>query len=203
MADRLGTAELAALGPPSGAQRGGGAGGSRCAGRSGTRVDREPRRCRSRLRDTFSWPARVEVVGERPWLVIDGAHNAASAAALADTLLTCFPPTRRTLVFGTTRDKDMETQLRALLPLFDVVIATRYIENARAVAPEDVAAAVFDLSGHAALIAADPAEALELARQATAPEDLICVTGSLFLAAESRAIIMPHVRGPAITEAVT
>ena len=33
----------------------------------------------------------------------------------------------------------------------------------------------------------------------TAPEDLICVTGSLFLAAESRAIVMPHVRGPLIT----
>ena len=91
------------------------------------------------------WPARVEVVGEKPWLVIDGAHNAASAAALADTLATCFPPTRRTLVFGTTRDKDLEAQLRALLPLFDVIIATRYVENPRAVAPEDIAAAVFEL----------------------------------------------------------
>ena len=152
---------------------------------------------------TLRWPARVEVVGEKPWLVIDGAHNAASAAALADTLLTCFPPARRTLVFGTTRDKDLEAQLRALLPLFDVIIATRYVENPRAVAPEDIAAAVFELSGHTALIAADPAEALELARQSTAPEDLICVTGSLFLAAESRAIVMPHVRGPSITGVVT
>jgi dihydrofolate synthase / folylpolyglutamate synthase len=152
---------------------------------------------------TLSWPARVEVVSERPWLVIDGAHNAASAAALADTLLTCFPRVQRTLVFGTTRDKDMEAQLRALLPLFDGVIVTRYVENARAVAPEEVAAAVFSLTGRNAVIATDPAEALELARQSTAPEDLICVTGSLFLAAESRAIVMPRVRGPAITEVVT
>ena len=37
------------------------------------------------------WPARVEVVGEKPWLVIDGAHNAASAAALADTLRDLLP----------------------------------------------------------------------------------------------------------------
>ena len=96
------------------------------------------------------WPARVEVVGEKPWLVIDGAHNAASAAALADTLRTCFPPARRTLVFGTTRDKDLEAQLRALLPLFDVIIATRYVENPRAVAPEDIAAAVFELTGRTA-----------------------------------------------------
>ena len=149
------------------------------------------------------WPARVEVVGEEPWLVIDGAHNPASAAALADTLTTCFPPTRRTLVFGTTREKDLEAQLQALLPLFDVIIATRYVENPRAVAPEDIAAAVLELSGNAALIAADPAEALELARQSTAPEDLICVTGSLFLAAETRAIVLPHVRGPSVTGVVT
>ena len=71
--------------------------------------------------------------GQQPWLVIDGAHNGASAVALADTLLTCFPPTPRTLVFGTTRDKDLEGQLRALIPLFDVIIATRYVENPRSV----------------------------------------------------------------------
>ena len=53
------------------------------------------------------WPARVEVLGESPWLVIDGAHNVASAEALALTLETSFPATPRTLVFGTTRDKDM------------------------------------------------------------------------------------------------
>jgi dihydrofolate synthase/folylpolyglutamate synthase len=149
------------------------------------------------------WPARVEVVAQNPWLVIDGAHNAASAAALAETLQTCFPSTRRTLIFGTTREKDLAGQLRALLPSFDVIIASQYVENPRAVAPETIAAAVFDLTGRPARIAADPAEALELARQLTAPEDLICVTGSLFLAAETRAIIMPHVRGPLITGVVT
>src|SRR5581483_293131 len=75
------------------------------------------------------WPARVEIVGESPWLVIDGAHNVASAEALAETLRTCFPPSRRTLVFGTSRDKDLRGQLRALLPGFDTLIATRYVEN--------------------------------------------------------------------------
>ncbi len=151
----------------------------------------------------LKWPARVEVVGEKPWLVIDGAHNAASAAALAETLLTCFPPTRRTLVFGTTREKDLEGQLAALLPCFDSLIATRYIENPRSVAPEAVAAAALELGGPPIRIAQDPAEALDLARHLTAPEDLICVTGSLFLAAESRVLVMPHVRGPLASGVVT
>ena len=149
------------------------------------------------------WPARVEVLGQSPWLVIDGAHNAASAVALADTLRTCFPSTRRTLVFGTTREKDLAGQLGALLPFFEVIIASQYVENPRAVAPKTIAAAVFDLSGRPARTAADPAEALELARQLTAAEELICVTGSLFLAAEARAIILPHVRAPVISGVVT
>jgi dihydrofolate synthase / folylpolyglutamate synthase len=152
---------------------------------------------------TLRWPARVEVIGQQPWLVIDGAHNAASAAALADTLQTCFPPTTRTLVFGTTREKDLEGQLRALIPLFDVIIATRYVENPRSVAPETIAAATMELAGCSAQIASDPAEALDLARRLTAPYGLICVTGSLFLAAEARAIVLPHVRGPSITGVVT
>jgi dihydrofolate synthase/folylpolyglutamate synthase len=147
----------------------------------------------------LKWPARVEVVAEKPWIVIDGAHNVASAAALADALQTCFPPARRTLVFGTTREKDLEGQLRALLPSFETVIATRYVENPRSVAPEDIAATTFELGGRSVRITQDPAEALALARRLTAPEDLICVTGSLFLAAEARAILMPQVRGPVVT----
>jgi dihydrofolate synthase/folylpolyglutamate synthase len=136
------------------------------------------------------WPARVEVLGEAPWLVIDGAHNVDSAEALARTLATCFPATHRTLVFGTTRDKDLEGQLRALLPAFDTLIATRYVENPRAVPAEDVANAIRGIDGREAHLTSDPAEAIDRARRLTPPDGLICVTGSLFLAAETRALIL-------------
>ena len=149
------------------------------------------------------WPARVEVLGQEPWLVIDGAHNAASAAALAETLRTYFPPARRTLIFGTSREKDLEGQLRELLPAFDTIIATRYIENPRSVPPETIAACVVELTGSSVRIAAEPSDALELSRRLTPPDGLICVTGSLFLAAEARAIVMPHVRAPCYSGAVT
>jgi dihydrofolate synthase/folylpolyglutamate synthase len=143
------------------------------------------------------FPARVEIMGESPWLVIDGAHNVASAEALAETLGACFPATRRTLVFGTTRDKDLRGQLRALLPMFDTLIATRYVENPRAVNPEDVATAIAALGGRAAAIAADPSEALAAARRLTPAGGLICVTGSLFLAAEARALVLGRAPTPA------
>jgi dihydrofolate synthase/folylpolyglutamate synthase len=143
------------------------------------------------------WPARVEILGESPWLVIDGAHNVASAEALAETLRTCFPPTCRTLVFGTTRDKDLRGQLRALLPCFETVVPTRYVENPRSVSPEDVARAVLEIDGRSTWTAADPTEALAVARRLSPRDGLICVTGSLFLAAEARALILPHEAAPA------
>ena len=140
----------------------------------------------------LKWPARVEILGQRPCLVIDGAHNAASAIALVETLLTCFPLSRRTLVFGTTREKDLRGQLLALLPLFDEVIATRYLENPRSMPTETIADAGLMLTGQTIRTTDHPAEALELARRLTAPDSLICVTGSLFLAAEVRAIVLRH-----------
>jgi dihydrofolate synthase/folylpolyglutamate synthase len=146
---------------------------------------------------TLRWPARVEVMEKTPWLVVDGAHNVASALALAETLRTCFPPTPRTLVFGTTRDKDLSGQLRALLPLFETLIACRYLGNPRFVPPADIAAAIESIDGRKARIAHDPAEALELARQLTGASGLICVTGSLFLAAEARAILLGQKPAPA------
>jgi dihydrofolate synthase/folylpolyglutamate synthase len=149
------------------------------------------------------WPARVEVLGQDPWLVIDGAHNTASAAALAETLRTCFPPARRTLIFGTSRDKDLTGQLQALIGCFQTVIATRYTENPRSVAPETIASAALDLTGRSIRTTADPAEALELARRLTPPDGLICVSGSLFLAAEARAIVLPQVRRPNVVGVVT
>jgi dihydrofolate synthase/folylpolyglutamate synthase len=136
------------------------------------------------------FPARVEVVGDRPWQIIDGAHNVASAEALAEALEFCVPPGSRTLVFGTTRDKDLAGQLRVLLPLFDRVVATRYVENPRSVSAEDVATTVRALDGPTAAIEPNPASALALAKQLTPQGGVICVTGSLFLAAEARAILL-------------
>jgi dihydrofolate synthase/folylpolyglutamate synthase len=147
---------------------------------------------------TLKWPARVEVLGQRPLLVIDGAHNGASAVALADTLRTCFPAVPRTLVFGTSRDKDLRGQLQALLPSFDDVIATRFLENPRSLSPETIASAVLMLSGRTAHTAGGPADALDLARHLTMPDGLICVTGSLFLAAEARAVVLNYKAAPLV-----
>ena len=150
----------------------------------------------------LEWPARVEVLAERPWVVVDGAHNVASALALAETLRACFPPAPLTLVFGTTREKDLPGQLAALLPLASIVVATRYVENPRSVPPEEIAEAVRELGRPPAQLASNPAEALALARRLTPINGLICVTGSLFLAAETRVLILQRDNPSAVRPAL-
>ena len=97
------------------------------------------------------------------------------------------------------RDKDLPGQLKALLPCFDTIIATRYVENPRSVPPESIADQVLAMSGRVAHIAAEPAGALALARELTDSDGLICVSGSLFLAAEARAIVLDLARPPSFT----
>jgi dihydrofolate synthase / folylpolyglutamate synthase len=138
----------------------------------------------------LKWPARIELLSEKPWLIVDGAHNVASAQALAGALEHNFPIVPRTLVFGTSRDKDLAGQLRVLLPLFDRLVATRYVENPRAVAPEEIVATASRFSSIPALMAPDPVSAIAEARLATQEGEMIVVTGSLFLAAETRASLL-------------
>jgi dihydrofolate synthase/folylpolyglutamate synthase len=84
-------------------------------------------------------PARVETLSKHPVVIVDAAHNLASAKALDTTLEEHFPaPNSSILIFSTSQDKDAAGMLQVLLPRFDHCIVTRYRNNPRALATEDV-----------------------------------------------------------------
>jgi dihydrofolate synthase/folylpolyglutamate synthase len=129
-------------------------------------------------------PGRVEVLGRRPWLIVDAAHNPVSARALAGALRGV--PRRRTiLVFGASADKDYGGMLRTLLPGTDLAIFTRAM-NPRAAAPSDL---LRRARGRAAVAAGSVARALGMARKAAGPQDAIVVTGSFYVAGEALALL--------------
>jgi dihydrofolate synthase/folylpolyglutamate synthase len=152
------------------------------------------------------WPARLEVLGRRPLVVLDCAHNVASARALVDTLKKSFPgyadpgqvdpppaprPGKRLLLFAGSRDKDLAGMFRVLAPHFAHFFLTPFSQNPRSAPPDRMAAmlravAEVPLSTHA-----NPTQAWQAARAMAAPEDLICVTGSVFLAGELRPLLRP------------
>ena len=136
------------------------------------------------------WPARVELLGRRPAVIIDAAHNVASVEALLATLDESFAAGRRFLLFATTREKDVRGMLQRLLPGFDEVVFTRYLNNPRAVPPEEIAAIALELTGRQYPIYADPLDAWHDVRARAGADDLICVTGSFFIAAEIRRAVI-------------
>jgi dihydrofolate synthase/folylpolyglutamate synthase len=134
----------------------------------------------------LTWPARVEVAARRPAVVLDGAHNVASIEALIETLGESFAARRRLLVFASTQEKDLRGMIDRLLEQFDEVLFTQYLDNPRAVPPEELQTIAHQLSGRQYPVFSDPAAAWDAVRRLAAPEDLICVTGSFFIAAEMR-----------------
>jgi dihydrofolate synthase/folylpolyglutamate synthase len=140
---------------------------------------------------TVSWPARLEVVSRRPLVIIDCAHNLASADALVETLRASVPTgnvqgaaPRRHLVFAGSSDKDLAGMLRILAPYFTDVYLTRYGNNPRSVPPEKLAEVVRPMASVRCTVWPLAESAWQAARAAAGPDDLICITGSVFLAGE-------------------
>jgi dihydrofolate synthase/folylpolyglutamate synthase len=102
---------------------------------------------------------------------------------LKEALQQYFKPAKSILLIGMSADKDMASVVAELSPVFDQVIATR-AENPRSARPE-VLAALFTAQGKSATTSESVPQALEQARQKTGKNDLICVTGSLFVVGEA------------------
>lgn len=130
-------------------------------------------------------PARIELLGRRPWVILDGAHNPASLEALAGFLAEQLRPSRRFLIFAAAADKDVPGMLERLRGNFDETFLTRFTNNPRAVPADRLlgwAERLFDCC----LCFDAPADAYREARRRAGPDDLICATGSFYLAAELR-----------------
>ena len=125
------------------------------------------------------WPGRLQVVAERPTIVLDGAHTAESAQALADAMRALFPG-RLLLICGIQADKEIDAVVAPLAPLAAVAIATA-APHPRAAAPEVVAEALRRAGCPGVEWAADPMAALVRARALAGPDDVILATGSLYL----------------------
>lgn len=136
------------------------------------------------------WEGRLEIVGEAPTLIVDGAHNPAAAVALAEYLAEwrhARPGVRVSLIVGMMRDKHPREFLAPLLPLVDSLILTQ-ADLLRATPGSDLQALLRDRAP-SAQVAATPADALACAKRSAAPTDLICVTGSLMLVGEIKALL--------------
>ena len=139
------------------------------------------------------WPGRLEVVHERPRVLLDGAHNPQAAGALADALKELCQDRPIHLLIGMSSDKAVEAMGRLLGHLAVSVTCTKS-RHPRALDPTQLATRLspFCLDVH---VMSDPADAYTYLLNAVPPQDLIVVTGSLYLVGELRAALRrSHVR---------
>lgn len=132
-------------------------------------------------------PLRIEVVAENPTVIADVAHNEASCRALMDTLNISFPIRPRTLIFAATGGKDVGSMLKVLLPEFDSVVLTQYSGNPRFLPLRKLLNVAANI-GHTCMVSADQIDNAWRIANAQSSE-LICITGSFFLATEFRQLI--------------
>jgi dihydrofolate synthase/folylpolyglutamate synthase len=131
------------------------------------------------------WPGRLEVLGERPLVVVDGAHNPHSCSRLIEAVTAYLPHARTWLVFGAGTTHNPHELLEILLPATDGSWMT-HANHAKATPPDQLVEAAHSL-GRAAHASETVSEALRQALDAAQPDDLVLVTGSLFVVAEARA----------------
>jgi dihydrofolate synthase / folylpolyglutamate synthase len=134
------------------------------------------------LRSVF-WPARIEVVAHDPTIVVDGAHNTDSMQKLLLALQASFHWHRLFVVLGVARDKDLPGIAQALANV-DAVVLTR-MSNPRAASIDQLQVLFAQFAPHVKVYTAGTSEAaMNLACDLAESSDLICATGSLYLAGE-------------------
>jgi dihydrofolate synthase/folylpolyglutamate synthase len=135
---------------------------------------------------TTTISGRMEVVWERPKILVDGAHNPSSLKTLIKSVGAHIPYDSMVCVFGCCQDKDVHGMLEQISLGADKIIFTKAVGNPRAAEPRLLQKQFEEISGKMTQVAETLPEALEIAAQAASREDLICVTGSFYLVGETK-----------------
>jgi len=129
------------------------------------------------------WPGRLQVLAERPPVILDGAHDPVAVEALLAALDRHYPGLARVYLLSFLREKDWHMMLRQLAPG-----ARRFVfaaaANPRAVSPEELAAEAIRLGARVVTAPGIPA-ALRTVLATADPDEMIVVTGSLYAVGEA------------------
>jgi dihydrofolate synthase/folylpolyglutamate synthase len=130
-----------------------------------------------------SWPGRFQILSRNPLIVVDAAHNRDSALKLRIALDDYFPGQPVTMIFGASADKDIEGMLTELRPRISRFAVTQ-ADHPRSENPEVLAG-----FAHSHGVRVEEFEGIHMALQwaiaNSRPEEVILVTGSIFIVGEA------------------
>jgi dihydrofolate synthase/folylpolyglutamate synthase len=129
------------------------------------------------------WPGRLEVVQKNPLIIMDCAHNPSGIKALKKFIKT-LKYKKLNIIFGVSSDKDYKSMVKDLMPMADKIILTR-AKTQRALDPETIALNVKD----GFFVDQNAKEAYEYAGSLASKNDLILITGSIYLVGDVKAFM--------------
>lgn len=136
---------------------------------------------------TARFAGRIEVVQQAPRVILDGAHNPAKMASLAESMRRLSQPRRRILIFGSVESHDFSSTARVAATIADEIIVTTPALDWRSNADPEQLAEVFRRTTDKPVTAfADPFDALTCALERAGKADEVLVTGSLYLIGKLR-----------------
>ena len=134
---------------------------------------------------TVVWPGRLEVMLERPTVIIDGAHNGEGVRALINEIES-FQGRRIKLLFAAMADKEWQLMLAGLTDVVDEVIFTK-VSMERSADPAEMAKKFSHKVASRTI--ADSRAGLQTLLNESRPQDVIIVAGSLYLLGEIRPML--------------
>ncbi|MDI6708219.1 MAG: folylpolyglutamate synthase/dihydrofolate synthase family protein [Candidatus Thermoplasmatota archaeon] len=132
---------------------------------------------------TVRWHGRLEIVKKKPLVLLDCSHNPEAARTLAKELEKF--KALKILVIGISSDKDISSVLRELLPQFELVIATQSKVIERALPVEELTRKILEHKNKV-IVARNVNKAIDCALSLASKNDIICITGSVFVVGEAR-----------------
>ncbi|MFW5922938.1 MAG: bifunctional folylpolyglutamate synthase/dihydrofolate synthase [Planctomycetota bacterium] len=131
-------------------------------------------------------PGRVELVAREPGIILDTAHTVESIDALVRAVRTHFPDRPVRMLFGCMRDKDAGSMIQRIQGLCSHITLTASAHS-RAASPEALSAWLPETCSYD--VECSPREAFQNAISLTRSGEVLCVTGSFYLAGEIRKIL--------------
>ncbi len=131
------------------------------------------------------WPGRLGLINKKPLIVVDGAQDVNSVLRLKKALKNKFSYKKLILVIGAMQDKDIDGMCREFGDIADYVITTK-AKTERACPPRTIKEKVLHYNSNIGVVATDSVEeAVKKSRAQAGEDDLILITGSLYVAAEA------------------
>jgi len=130
-----------------------------------------------------SWPGRIQTIDHTPDVIVDCAHNGASAQYLARFLNSFYKEKKIILVLSVLKNKDIEAIARALCPLANRVIVTK-INSPRALPVDEIYSKIKRYCTKDPVKKENLEEALKIAEEMAGKSGVVCITGSVYLVGE-------------------